>query len=114
MLEQRLNYFSIFVNSDEFGVTNNDLQTALAKENIMTRIYFFPPVHTQDAYKEYYEKYKDELPNTELVCRKIICLPLFSHMSNEIVVNVCNAIERIYENRELVRNIFLDSKSCCS
>lgn len=97
------NYFSILVDEDKFGLTNRILYQALDKENMMVRIYFFPPVHRQDAYSEYYEEYKDELLNTDLVCDKILCLPFFSHMEKGIIIKVCDSIERIYAHRERIQ-----------
>ncbi|MBI5789092.1 MAG: DegT/DnrJ/EryC1/StrS family aminotransferase [Candidatus Schekmanbacteria bacterium] len=97
------NYFSVLVDEEIFGLNNDQLSAALKPENIMTRKYFYPPVHEQDAYKDYYQQYQDQLPATAWVCKRICCLPLFTHLPEEKVIKVCEAIERIYENRVQVK-----------
>jgi dTDP-4-amino-4,6-dideoxygalactose transaminase len=105
------NYFSILVNEKEFGLTNDELAIALWKENLMTRKYFFPPVHKQAAYSDYFGQYKDKLPVTESVCRKICCLPLFSHIEEETVIKICRAIQDIYKDRIAVKKRIMEEAS---
>lgn len=98
------NYFSVLIEPDRFGMTNTNLKLALEKRGIATRVYFSPPVHRQDAYREYYEECKDRLPVTEWVCERILCLPLFSHMSEDMVRYVCDKVEKIHwENKKVIK-----------
>jgi len=97
------NYFSILVEPDEFRMKNIDLKLALEKQGISTRVYFSPPVHTQDAYREYYEEYRDKLPVTEWVCERILCLPLFSHMNEDMVRYICDTVKKVHsQNRKII------------
>ncbi|MFQ5867902.1 MAG: DegT/DnrJ/EryC1/StrS family aminotransferase [bacterium] len=97
------NYFSILVDADKFGMKNIDLKLALEKQGISTKVYFSPPVHTQDAYRQYYEEYRYKLPVTEWICERILCLPLFSHMSEDTVRYICDKVEKIhYQNRKII------------
>ena len=64
----------------------DDLKEFLSKNNIMTKEYFFP-IHYMDAYREYRSLY---LPNTNYLARHSLCLPIFSHMSDD-------TIDMIYE-----------------
>ena len=97
------NYFSILIDKEEFVLTNDELSIALDGENIMTRKYFFPPVHEQVAYSDYFSQYDGELPVTDSVCRRVCCLPLFSHMGEEVVACICQAIEDVYKYREDIK-----------
>jgi dTDP-4-amino-4,6-dideoxygalactose transaminase len=97
------NYFSILVEPGEFGMKNVDLKLALEKRGITTKVYFSPPVHTQYAYRAYYEEYRDKLPVTEWICERILCLPLFSHMSEDIIAYICKEIEKIHcQNKKMI------------
>jgi len=97
------NYFSILIDPDKFEMKNVDLKLALEKQGITTKVYFSPPVHTQDAYRAYYEEYRDKLPVTEWVCERILCLPLFSHMSEDTVRYICDRVEKIHwENKKII------------
>lgn len=88
--------FSIYVDPEQFGMNRDELCDALAKENIMTRKYFYPPLHKQRAYVEFYDEYKDKLPFTDDVSTHVLSLPLFSHMGLEQAVRVCEAITQIH------------------
>ncbi len=89
--------FSIFVNKEDFLMDRNDLQNYLSKENIMTKKYFYPVLHKQTAYAHLHDEFNDSLENTNYISENVLSLPLFSHMSEEQVNNVCYAIKRIYE-----------------
>src|SRR5207247_2292106 len=58
--------FAIFVDSDAFGMTRDDLAAALTAENIDTRRYYEPPVHRQTAYRQY-APLNGQLANTEML-----------------------------------------------
>jgi dTDP-4-amino-4,6-dideoxygalactose transaminase len=61
----------------------------------MTKKYFSPAIHQQTAYKIFYDEYRDKLKNTEYVSNNILCLPIYSHMPEETVNKICEAIVRI-------------------
>jgi dTDP-4-amino-4,6-dideoxygalactose transaminase len=87
--------FSIYVEPEKFGMNRDELCEVLSKENIMTKKYFYPPLHKQRAYAQFYEEYKDKLPVTDDISSHVLSLPLFSHMEMEQVIRVCGAIARI-------------------
>ncbi|OIP38088.1 hypothetical protein AUJ95_07220 [Candidatus Desantisbacteria bacterium CG2_30_40_21] len=88
---------SIIIKKDEFGLDRDQLAYALDMEGITTRKYFYPPLHQQILYSRY-QQYP--LPATEFVSNNILCLPLYSHMEEKIVQDICQAIWRIYRYRE--------------
>lgn len=66
----------------------DELEKFLSKNNIMTKKYFFP-IHRMDAYKEY----KDLLlPNTDYLTKHCLCLPIFSHLSDDTIDMICKKI----------------------
>ena len=85
------------VNEEEFGLTRDVLELALAEEGISTRKYFDPPVHLQKAYQKFGPP---SLPVTEDLARNILCIPMFTHMSEDILEKVCFAIDRIVGSAE--------------
>jgi len=95
--------FGIIVNPKEFGVNRDALYDALAKENVMTKKYFYPPVHKLEAYSE---SAKADLPNTEHVSNNVLCLPIYSYMDEKLIKNICTAIERIHKfSKEISRKL---------
>lgn len=86
------NYFAILIDPRKFCMDNKKLHLSLKEKEIMTRIYFYPPVHRQKVYKKYYYRYKNSLPCTDKIADSILCLPLYSDMGEERVLRVCKTI----------------------
>ncbi len=93
---------SVVFDSQQFGLTRDELAVALAAENIDTRKYYEPPVHRQTAYADYYEG--QPLPNTEWLAQNSLSFPMWSQMEPAVVTGICEAIQRVYKNREAVRD----------
>jgi len=94
--------FAIIIDKDEFGLSRDELVVCLDKENIMTRKYFDPPIHKQTCYAEL--KVDDKaLPNTSYIAKNIICLPMFSELTDEQVNGIVNAIADVHEYSEEIK-----------
>lgn len=91
---------SITFDPAEFGLTRDQLAVALAAENIDTRKYYEPPVHRQTAYQHLYDG--RPLPNTEWLARNSLSFPMWSDMPSQVVMQIGEAVQRIYQNREAV------------
>ena len=91
-------YFSIIIDRDLFGLTRDQLHHALAEEGIDTRRYYYPPLHLQRVNSHLRPRYEGKLPHTERVADGSLTLPMFSHMTEEQVNGVCDAIERLHEH----------------
>jgi dTDP-4-amino-4,6-dideoxygalactose transaminase len=92
--------FSATFDPDRFGLTRDELGQALAAENIDTRKYYEPPVHRQTAYQHFYDG--RPLPNTEWLARNSLSFPMWSNMEPQVVTSICQAVQRIYQNRAAV------------
>ncbi len=95
--------FCLMVDAEQLGLTRDELAQALLAENIDVRKYYDPPVHRHTAYQHY--PTHGELPRTEWLSANILCLPVWSKMSDEIVQQICQAIRRISAHSEPVRGI---------
>lgn len=96
--EGRCSYkdFSLLVDEERFGLTRDQLSAALRAENIDTRKYHHPPVHTHQAYQHTLPRWGDALPVTDQVARQSLSLPIWSHMDQDTVAGICRAVERIH------------------
>ncbi|MFH1776083.1 MAG: DegT/DnrJ/EryC1/StrS family aminotransferase [Candidatus Omnitrophota bacterium] len=92
------NYMVIFIDKRCFGMSRDELYRALQAENIQTKKYFYPAVHQQKAYAKFRPKYQGKLPITEKAAREGLAMPLYGHMSREVVEKVCLGIKRIHEH----------------
>jgi dTDP-4-amino-4,6-dideoxygalactose transaminase len=86
--------FSITVEPEVFGLTRDNLALALERENIDTRTYYYPPVHRQTAYAQFATSC-ERLHNTDRLASSSLSLPMWSCMSDDIALSICEAIQRI-------------------
>lgn len=87
---------SLLVDENLFGLSRDQLFLALKAENVGSRKYFYPPLHRHDTYANVPDLVRRELPVTEDVSDRILCLPMYSDMSEPLAKDLCVAIERIY------------------
>lgn len=100
--------FSITIDPAGFGLDRDELAQALAAENIDSRKYYEPPVHRQTAYTHFAPP-SNGLYNTELLSKRSLSLPVWSHMDDETVMRICQAVRQIYESAEQVRDACMRS-----
>ena len=89
--------YSIHVTPEAFGMTRDALATALLAENIETKKYFYPPLHKQDLYKQFYDPRRDDLSQTEYITESVLSLPIYESLSDETVHTVAHAIKNLIE-----------------
>jgi dTDP-4-amino-4,6-dideoxygalactose transaminase len=94
--------FSLTVDAAAFGLGRDELAQALAAENIDTRKYYDPPAHRQTAYRHFAPP-EGRLNVTEWLAASSLSIPLWSHMSDEIALNICHACGRIHHSAEEIR-----------
>ncbi len=95
--------FSITIDAAKFGMSRDEFAQALAADNIDSRKYYDPPVHRQTAYRQFAPP-EDRLPVTNWLSQASLSLPVWSHMGDEIVQQVCRACRRIHEAAGDVRS----------
>lgn len=89
--------FSILIDKKSFLINRDELHDVLLKENIITKKYFYPPLHKQQVYKNLFNKNNEQLEVTDFISENILSLPLYSHMEENDLKKVCYAIKRIHE-----------------
>jgi dTDP-4-amino-4,6-dideoxygalactose transaminase len=90
---------SITIDPARFGVDRDTLAGALRLEKVATRNYFDPPVHRQTAYRDVVT---GPLPYSEALSGSVLAIPLFSHLDESVVDQVCAVIHRIHRHAEAV------------
>jgi len=94
--------FAILIDEEKFGLSRDQLAACLEKENIMTRKYFFPPIHMQKCYPELNVD-DSVLPNTSYVSRNVLCLPMFSELAEEQVEGILEAVSKVQRHAEEIQ-----------
>jgi dTDP-4-amino-4,6-dideoxygalactose transaminase len=91
--------FTVAVEPELFGLTSRQLAAALRAEGVDTRRYFDPPLHRQTAYPA---DPRPDLPTTDRLARTLLSLPLYAHLPESDVKNICTVIMTIYDSRRAV------------
>jgi dTDP-4-amino-4,6-dideoxygalactose transaminase len=97
--------FSITIDHDVFGLSRDELGSALEAENIEIRTYYNPPVHQQLAYRSFTSS-TPALRNTDRLAATILNLPIWSHMDDAVVFGVCAAVERAHASADSIKHAF--------
>lgn len=84
---------TVLVDDRTFGLDAAALAEALAAEGVETRRYYAPPVHRTTAYRVVANGVR--LPVTDDTAARVLTLPLWAGMTDELVDRVAEAIDRI-------------------
>lgn len=93
--------FPIILDTEPSGLSRDMLRKALAAEGIDTRTYYDPPVHRQTAFRKYAQDLS--LPNTEYLSQNIVCLPIWSHMPDDMADGMIEALQRILHHADEIQ-----------
>jgi len=94
--------YSIIVDSEKTGIDRDMLASLLEKENIVTRKYFYPPVHMQEAYRLCN---RDGLEITERLSTRVLSLPIYSALTDKAIEKICYAFDRILKYKDEIKGI---------
>ena len=98
-------YFNLEILKDEFGISRNQLLNVLKAENILSRRYFYPGMHRTPPFCNESGSPVNSLPNTDLVCSRIMQLPVGQNISEDDVQKICFVIRWVHENHEKFKAI---------
>ena len=79
-------YFPIILDSEEAVLS---ILNTCSKYDIFPRRYFYPSVNTFSKIVKY-----SECPISENISKRIICLPLYYDLDNEIIVKICRLLNK--------------------
>lgn len=85
-------YFPIFINSQEFGTSRDELYFKMKEEGVLGRRYFYPLISTFSTYRGLPSSGKDNLPIATSIAEEVICLPMHHAMSEKDIETVINSI----------------------
>lgn len=97
---------SLLVDENSFGLNRDHLFLALKAENVNSRKYFYPPLHKHDAYVKAPDAVRCELSVTEYVSDQVLCLPIYSDMSESLAGDLCTAVKRIHTHAPAIYECF--------
>lgn len=88
------NYHYVVLQIDEAqaGLSRDELMAVLHAENVVARRYFYPGCHRMEPYRSLYPADRFELPETEKLAQRVLCLPTGTAVGPADVERVCDLI----------------------
>jgi dTDP-4-amino-4,6-dideoxygalactose transaminase len=88
--------FAIEFDPEAFGLNRDQVHTALAAENIVTRKYFYPLCSENQSYRDLPSAAPERLPHAHRLAERILCLPMYGALGREGVERVVEALLRVH------------------
>lgn len=85
-------YFPIFVDSEKYGMTRDELYFKMKSQNVWGRRYFYPLISEFSTYRGLESAAPENLPNAHKMANSVICLPMHHELSDQDVQRVINSI----------------------
>jgi len=84
---------------DDWVISRDDVSSTLESEGIPNRKYFSPPLHQQEFFLRYASR-SQTLPNTERICQRILCLPIFYDLKESQIEQIAQVLTRIFHQQK--------------
>jgi dTDP-4-amino-4,6-dideoxygalactose transaminase len=103
-LQDQSNYHYVVLEIDraQSGLSRDDLLSVLHAENIRARRYFYPGCHRMEPYRSLYPQAGGQLPVTEDLAERVLCLPTGVALSDDDVRTVASIIRVVVSNAAAV------------
>jgi dTDP-4-amino-4,6-dideoxygalactose transaminase len=88
------NYFVLFI-TERARMSRDEVRAGLKSRGIQTKRYFYPPLHQQTLFQRVPHRLSGRLERTIAASREALALPLYSHMTQDQLDLVCQAVERL-------------------
>lgn len=85
-------YFPIFIDSEKFGMTRDDLYFKMQRNNIFGRRYFYPLISEFSTYRGLDSARPENLPVAHKMANSVICLPMYHGLTETEIELVVDSI----------------------
>jgi dTDP-4-amino-4,6-dideoxygalactose transaminase len=94
---RNLQYVVLEIDESIAGIHRDELLEVLRAENVLARKYFFPGCHRVEPYRSM-QIPRTTLPNTELICDRVLVLPTGMGVDDEAITRVGRIFRLAVEN----------------
>lgn len=88
-------YFPIFVNSEKYGLTRDELYFKMRSQGIWGRRYFYPLISEFSTYRGLPSSTPSNLPEATRMASSVICLPMHHNLSEEDIQRTIDCVTNI-------------------
>jgi dTDP-4-amino-4,6-dideoxygalactose transaminase len=92
-VKHNYSYFPIFVDTEKYGITRDELYFKLKENNILGRRYFYPLISTFSTYRGLDSANRENLPIATKIADNVICLPMYAGLKSDDVERIVETIK---------------------
>lgn len=92
-VKHNYSYFPIFIDSEKYGMTRDELYFKMKERNVLGRRYFYPLISTFSTYRGLESARPDNLPNAHKMADSVLCLPMHHALRESDVERILNLIK---------------------
>ena len=96
-------YVVVEVDTEQAGLSRDELIQVLHAENVLARKYFWPGCHRMEPYRSLYPYAGMLLPETERVAQRVIVFPTGTAVSEDEIAIICNIVRSATGRSSAVR-----------
>lgn len=85
-------YFPIFIDSEKYGMSRDELYFRMKDHNILGRRYFYPLISTFSTYRGLESAKSKNLPIATKIADSVICLPMHHALNSKDIDRILNCI----------------------
>ncbi len=85
-------YFPIFIDSEKYGMTRDELYFSMRGQDVLGRRYFYPLISSFAPYKDLPSAAPSNLPAATRMADEVICLPMHHQLSDEDVERIISLV----------------------
>lgn len=85
-------YFPIFINTEQYGTTRDELYAKMKVANVLSRRYFYPLISEFSTYRGLPSAAPENLLNAHKMTDSVICLPMHHSLSDDDIYRILKLI----------------------
>lgn len=93
-VKHNYSYFPIFVKTEEYGMTRDELYFKMKEQNVLGRRYFYPLISEFSTYRGLPSSARENLPVAAQMANEVICLPMHHALCEDDIQKILSCIVR--------------------
>ncbi len=91
-VKHNYSYFPIFIDSEKYGMSRDELYFKMKEKNVLGRRYFYPLISTFSTYRGLESARPENLPNAHKMADSVLCLPMHHALNDGDVERILDTI----------------------
>ncbi|MDY0281925.1 MAG: DegT/DnrJ/EryC1/StrS family aminotransferase [Salinivirgaceae bacterium] len=92
-VEYNYAYFPVFIDSNIYGRTRDEVYIKLKENNIFARRYFYPLISQFPVYQGLESAQAGKMPVAESIAEKVLCLPIYPDLEKENIARIVGILK---------------------